>query len=413
LTDIRNILILTSDAGLGHRSAAEAIAAALVDSHGDECTVAVVNPAEDEQAPGFLRSSEEDYDRIVQEMPDLYKFGYRVSDTAVPASVIESALTVILFGVMRDLLRRYEPHAIISTYPLYQAPLEAVFTIEEERRVPLITVITDLVENHRLWFSPNSDLCLVPTEEARDLALSYGLALEKIEVTGIPVDPTIAEEARELAEIRAELGWRIDLPTLLVVGGKRVGNLMPALHALNHSGLALQLALVAGGDDALYHQFQETDWHTVAHIYNFVGNMPTLMRASDFVLCKAGGLIVSEALASGLPLVLIDVLPGQETGNAEYVIEHGAGEKADDALAALEMVHHWLDDGGALLFERAQNARRLGRPRAAFEIAKHVWKIVTETGEERRDTSSRRPVLIDLLDRHGVLWRECRSSWCV
>jgi 1,2-diacylglycerol 3-beta-galactosyltransferase len=267
-------------------------------------------------------------------------------------------------------------------------------------------VITDLAENHLLWFSPNLDLCMVPTGVARDLAVSCGLTSERVKVTGIPVDPAIAGEKRGPAEIRTELGWRIDLPMLLVVGGKRVGNLMPALHALNHSGLALQLALVAGGDDALYHQFQETDWHTVAHIYNFVDNMPTLMRASDFVLCKAGGLIVSEALASGLPLVLIDVLPGQETGNAEYVIEHGAGEKADDALTALEIVHHWLDDGGALLFERGQDARRLGRPRAAFEVAKHVWKIVTEAGEERRDTSSRRPALIDLLDRHGVLWRE-------
>lgn len=78
MTDKRNILILTSDAGLGHRSAAEAIAAALVNGYGDECAIAVVNPAEDEQAPGFLR----------------------VSDTAVPASVIESALTVMLFGVI-------------------------------------------------------------------------------------------------------------------------------------------------------------------------------------------------------------------------------------------------------------------------------------------------------------------------
>jgi 1,2-diacylglycerol 3-beta-galactosyltransferase len=406
LTDKKKILILTSDAGLGHRSAAEAIAAALVNSYGDECTITVVNPAEDERAPGILRSGEEDYDRIVQEMPDLYEFGYRVSDAAVPTSVLESALTVMLFGVMRDLLRRYEPHVIISTYPMYQAPLEAVFTIEEERRVPLITVITDLVENHRLWFGPNSDLCLVPTEVAGDQAVSYGLDPESVKVTGIPVDPAIAEEARDPAEIRAELGWRIDLPTLLVVGGKRVGNLMPALRALNHSGLALQLALVAGGDDALYQRFQETDWHAVAQVYNFVGNMPALMHASDFILCKAGGLIVSEALASGLPLVLIDVIPGQETGNAEYVIKHGAGERVEDALIALETVYHWLDDGGALLSERARNARCLGRPHAAFEVAEYVWEIVAEAGEDRQDTSSQRPALIDLLDRHGVLWRE-------
>jgi 1,2-diacylglycerol 3-beta-galactosyltransferase len=137
--------------------------------------------------------------------------------------------------------------------------------------------------------------------------------------------------------------------------------------------------------------------------------MPTLMRASDFILCKAGGLIVSEALASGLPLVLVDVIPGQEMGNAKYVIEHGAGEKASDALAALEIIHHWLADDGALLSDRARSARRLGRPQAAFEIAECVWEIVTvmaKAGEEGRDTSSQRAALVELLERHGVSWKE-------
>jgi UDP-N-acetylglucosamine:LPS N-acetylglucosamine transferase len=146
-------------------------------------------------------------------------------------------------------------------------------------------------------------------------------------------------------------------------------------------------------------------------VYDFVDDMPTLMHASDFILCKAGGLIVSEALACGLPLLVIDVIPGQETGNAEYVIEHGAGERAKSGLAALEIVHHWLDEGGALLAERARNARRLGRPRAAFEIAEHVWKILmTQQDEERRDTSSERGALIALLDRHGVSWGETHHN---
>jgi 1,2-diacylglycerol 3-beta-galactosyltransferase len=145
------------------------------------------------------------------------------------------------------------------------------------------------------------------------------------------------------------------------------------LRVLNHSGLPLQLAVVAGGDDDLYRELKDTEWHLPVHLYNFVNNMPALMRAADCVLSKAGGLIVSESLACGLPMLLVDVLPGQEEGNADYVTQAGAGANAQQPVEALETLHHWLADGGQLLAQSSQNAWRLGRPRAAYEVADLAW----------------------------------------
>jgi len=401
--DVRRILILTADAGFGHRSAANAIANALQNTCGDMCAVEIVNPLESKRVPAFLRDSQADYDRIVREMPNLYEFGYQASDAAVPTTVVESALTVVLFEAMRNIVRRHRPDAIVTTYPLYQAPLGAVYAIRR-RYVPLLTVITDLVTVHRLWFNETADLCLVPTQAVRDLALKYGLPADKIRVTGIPVRPDLAQVDQDLAAIRAELGWRTNLTTMLAVGSKRVGNLPDVLRVLNHSGLPLQLAVVAGGDDELYRQFQDTEWHVPAHVYNFVTDMPAMMHAADCTICKAGGLIVSEALACGLPLLLIDVLPGQEAGNADYVVEGGAGERAADAIAALETVYHWLDRDGALLAERARGARRLGRPRAAYDVADRA-RAAAERGPSARTGLGvlGQPRVIDLLTRHGVL----------
>jgi UDP-N-acetylglucosamine:LPS N-acetylglucosamine transferase len=226
-----------------------------------------------------------------------------------------------------------------------------------------------------VWFSQAADLCAVPTEAALGAALEHGLSQQSVEVLGIPVDPAIAREERGRARIRAELGWERDMTTLLVVGGKRVGHLEDILRAVNHSGLPVQLAVVSGGDKEAYGAYREADWHTVTHVYGFVDNMPALMHAADAILCKAGGLIVSEALACGLPLLLVDVLPGQEAGNADYVIEGSAGELVPDPVSALEAIYHWLDRAGMLLAERAQNARRLGRPCAAYEIAELVWTL--------------------------------------
>jgi 1,2-diacylglycerol 3-beta-galactosyltransferase len=402
MTDGKHILILTADAGFGHRSAANAIAAALRESHGNDCVVEIVNLLEDDRVPAFLRHSQADYDRIVRDMPDLYKFGYEASDAAVPSMMVESALTVMLFEVMDDLVRRHQPDAVVTTYPLYQSPLSAVYTIRR-RHIPLLTVVTDLVTVHRLWFHETADLCLVPTQKVRDLALALGLSAGNVRIVGIPVHPNLAQESRDPTVIRAELGWRSDLTTVLAVGSKRVGHLNDVLAVLNHSGLPLQLAIVAGGDDELYHQLESTEWHAVTHLYNFVRNMPILMHAADCLICKAGGLIVTEALACGLPLLLIDVLPGQETGNANYVIEGGAGELAQTPMAALEIIYHWLDRGQALLTERAQSARRLGRPRAAYEVAEQVWAAAERGPCDRAGHHiAMRSKLIELLSRVGI-----------
>jgi 1,2-diacylglycerol 3-beta-galactosyltransferase len=410
MTAAKRILVLTADAGFGHRSAADAVAAALRETYRDAVSVSIVNPLDSKHVPSFLRESQADYDRIVREMPDLYRFGYRASDATVPSTVVESALTVMLFEPIHGIVRRHQPDAIVTTYPLYQAPLGAVYAISR-RYVPLLTVVTDLATVHRIWFHDAADLCLVPTSYVRDLALKYGIPPDKIQVTGVPVRPELTRGDRDPTSIRAELGWRPDLTTVLAVGSKRVGHMPDVLRALNHSGLPLQLAAVAGGDDELYRQLESTEWHLPAYLYNYVQNMPELMHAADWIISKAGGLIVSEALACGLPLVLIDVLPGQETGNAEYVVDGGAGEHADSGIAALEIVYHWLDRDGALLTERARNARRLGRPRAAHDVAERAWQAA-ERGPVTKSALGilARPKLIELLAGYGIPWGEITTD---
>ncbi|MBN2086211.1 MAG: glycosyltransferase [Anaerolineales bacterium] len=372
MTGIKRILILTADAGYGHRSSAIAVAAALQETHPEECAVEIVNPLEDKRVPAPLRRSGSSYDWIVRKIPQLYKLNYEVSDSGPTTAVIHNALAAVLFQVMGDLVRRVNPDAIVTTYPVYQAPLTAVFALNR-CEVPLLNVVTDYAPVHRIYFHRAADWCCVSIPAARDDAIASGLKPEKVVVTGIPVHPNLAKEARPPDAVRAELGWRPELRTALVVGGRRVKNLNGILRALNHSGLPLQLTIVAGGDEAQYREFQTVEWHLPARVLNFVENMPDLMHASDFIVCKAGGLIVTESLACGLPILLTDYIEGQETGNVRYVVEGGAGELARNPLDALEAVHHWLAHGGEMLARRGRNARSLGYPRAAYDVARLAW----------------------------------------
>jgi 1,2-diacylglycerol 3-beta-galactosyltransferase len=108
-----------------------------------------------------------------------------------------------------------------------------------------------------------------------------------------------------------------------------------------------------------------------------------MIRAADLLVCKAGGLIVSEALAAGVPMLIAQAIPGQETGNAEVVVEEGAGAVVADGLEALVTVCHWLEHDGALLAERAVNARKLGRPDAAYQIADLAYQAALAGAQPR------------------------------
>lgn len=370
---MKQILILTADYGYGHRSAANAIAEALHETHGLECTVEIINPLDDPRAPSFFKENQNDYDKLVREIPDLYKLGYHASESRLVGSLVKGTLTLTLLNVIREIIRQKQPDVIVCTYPLYQGILSAAFAVEK-RHIPILTVVTDLETVLPLWFHPVADLCLVPTQTVYDLAIEAGLSAEKVKITGIPVRPELVNGNQNQTSLRLSLGWRPDLFTILAIGSKRIEHLYDSLRVLNHSGMPLQLVVFfAGGDDERYQRFQQTEWHVETHCYNFVSEIGCFMRAADCILSKAGGLTVSEGLASGLPLILVDVIPGQETGNADHVVSGNAGILARDPIEVLETICHWLENDRHLYHQQAQNARKLGHPRAAYDVADLAW----------------------------------------
>ena len=379
---MKRILILTADYGYGHRSAANAIAQAMQEMYGKDCEVEIINPMDDPRTPPFLRDGENGYDKVVRENPELYRLGYRASENRLAGVLLTGSWTLMMFNILRDIIRKKQPDVIVCTYLFYQGILSAVFAVED-RHIPLLTVVTDLETVQSLWFHPVADLCLVPTQTVYNLAIEAGLPAEKVKIVGIPVRPELIKGNQDQASIRKELGWREDLFTVLAIGSKRVVSLYDALSVLNHSGFPLQLVIAAGGDQDLYQRCQETEWHVETHAYDFVSEMGTFMRGADCILGKAGGLTVSESLACGLPLILVDVIPGQETGNANYVVRGDAGVLAGNPTEVLEAMCHWLENDRVYYDQQALNALRLGRPRAAFDTAELVWSLATSQEKEQ------------------------------
>lgn len=370
--DSRTILVLTNDAGLGHRQAARATVEALEQRYGELCQAALVNPLEEPGVPSSLRNVQYDFNRVVRLAPALYALGHGLANTYLPTRLMEQMEVRALAGPIDRVLRRVRPDVVVTTHPIY------VYLLVTHRRRrgetwPIVVLVTDLAQLQRLWFRKEVDLYLVPTADAAALAVRRGIPPERVHVTGIPVDPRLDAPRRSRAEWRVEFGWEVDRPTVLAVGSRRVHRFHAFLDALNDSGLPIQLVVVAGDDEELLAEMRAIAWRVPAHVYGYVHDFPTRLQASDVIITKAGGLTVAESLAVGLPLFIIQCTPMHEKGNARYVVDHGAGLRLEDPAELVAALRRALADDGRLLAHMAANARAVGQPRAAYAAAELIW----------------------------------------
>jgi 1,2-diacylglycerol 3-beta-galactosyltransferase len=385
-----NIMILTADAGYGHRRAAQAIEAALQDLYGASCSVVIANPFEDPDMPQLLKGIEQGYDNMVVHDPGLYLVSYKATNVPAVAGLIQDVTAAAMHKAIEKLVAAHQPCAVINTYPAFT---EAVLKVIQDsgQDVPVAVVVTDLIDVHSLWFHKQANITFVPTDRVHRQALEHGLSEQHVYLSGLPVHPDFSLKEREKAAIRCALGWDIDLPTALIVGSPRSPDFPVMANLLDQSGLSLQIAVVSGGASDAYQALQATNWRGIVHTYGRVENMAEMMHAADFIICKAGGLIVSEALACGLPLILYEALPGQEAGNVSYVLEHGAGVWAPGPVKALSAVYSWLAGNGHDLETYRAAAKRAGHPRAAYEIAEQIYQHVLVKQEDHEVQISAAP----------------------
>ena len=204
-------------------------------------------------------------------------------------------------------------------------------------------MVTDIVSTHALWYHHLADVCCVPTQAAFERALVFGMRLEQVRLVGLPVADRFCRPAGDRDRLLRELGWPADRPTVLVVGGgEGMGPLFETARALARGGGTFALAIVAGRNEALRRRLEAAPWEVPTQIYGFERRMPEMIRAATLLVSKAGPGTITEAMNAGLPMVLYSYVPGQEEGNAAYVVETGAGVWAPGAEATAAAVRRWL-----------------------------------------------------------------------
>lgn len=370
------VLILHASVGAGHKRAGEALAAAFARRSPGQVRVEDVL---DYTNPLFREAYAHSYLRLTDKLPALWGYVYEQTDRDFFrfATELRTLVDSIWAWGLRKLLRSYEPHVIVCTHFL---PVEVLALRKGRSRLtlPLYCVVTDYAA-HAFWAYRDVDRYFVATDDVRHQLVNRGVPPAAIQIPGIPVDPRVtAPKTRE--ETRQLRGIPLDKPLIVLFGG----GLEPGRVRVIVEGILAQtqpatLIVVAGRNRSLLGEISDLESTSALELHKlgFVDYVDDLVVASDLVITKAGGLTVSEVLARGRPMIIIDPIPGQEESNADYLAGIGAAisirlpQHVPFAVSQLLSDQRRLDDMSA-------GATRAARPRAALDIAESILSDIGE-----------------------------------
>jgi processive 1,2-diacylglycerol beta-glucosyltransferase len=372
MTKNQKILLLSASAGAGHLRAADALQKILM-THPNVATVEHWDMLKYTNRV-FRHLYGRMYLDLVNKIPAMLGWFYDLSDTPYQNDDVRIAFEKLNAKRLIRALEQFAPDHIICTH---FTPAAIVSWLNEHGKIshrPSI-VVTDF-DCHAMWFVRNYDQYFVALPETKVYMERVGIDPEKIHITGIPIDP-IFELRKEQNAARRALGLSEDRFTILVsAGGFGVGpveNLIGELLKIRHP---VQIVAIAGKSEELKIKLDilaenlkrdAAQAKPVLHCVGFTNQMDEYMAAADILVGKSGGLTTSEALARGLPLCIVNPIPGQEERNSDHLLEAGAAIRCNN-LPTLGWKLEQLIKQPERLAKLQEGARRLGQPLASRRI---------------------------------------------
>ena len=391
MAKLNKIMIIYANSGAGHRRAAEALYSTMQETF-PAAEIKILDVL-DYTNPVFEKSYPQSYLFLVRYCPLLWGFGYYIIDNPYIDPIVRhfrrAANSRQAKGFL-NLVASEQPDLIITTHFL---PNELLSIMKERKRLKsfVVTCITDY-HPHIIWMDSGVDLYMTPTPEMTPKLKSWGISERKVLPLGLPIHPVFAEHT-EKSEARRKLGLKDGMFTILITsGGFGVGPIKGLVSELRKVKTPIQVVVICGANPKLPEEIHALTAGSIHHfvICGYIANMHEFMEASDLLISKAGGLTSSEAMAKGLPLIMIRPIPGQEWGNCQFLLEHHAGFRANNPGQVRRLVERIVRNP-AILRRLRENINRLAKPDAATRIAVTMKKMAVmndRVGETRNGESS-------------------------
>jgi processive 1,2-diacylglycerol beta-glucosyltransferase len=372
------VLLLSASSGAGHVRAAEALEKAF-QARGD-CTVEHIDTIK-YVSKLFQRIYEKAYISMVRRAPEMMGLLYDRTDQPWKHLRRRMAMDRLNTQPMIRMLKKAQPDLCVATHFL-PGEILAWLIARKKLRARNAIVVTDY-DVHAMWLCQTVDKYFVAMEESAEYLARIGVPREKLKVTGIPIDPLFAVPLEREAT-RQHLGLAAKVPIVLIAaGGYGIGPVEQLVQELLDQQKPWQIVAIAGKAEKTQRRLEEishkagrlTDGSARLHAVGFTKEMDKFMAAADLLVGKAGGLTTSEALARGLPMALIEPIPGQEERNADHLLEAGAAIRCNNLPAAAWKIAGLLDNADRMA-KMKRAASEMGRPRAAAEIAEDALRLL-------------------------------------
>jgi processive 1,2-diacylglycerol beta-glucosyltransferase len=361
--DVKKLLILTAGFGDGHNTAARNVADAL-DLISDEVKVEVLDVFQ--SSLGMLNDVlKKAYLGLTRFAPSVWNGIYSMMDGS---KGLESNL--LAFGnlktALEQILAQSQPDCVLSTYPVYAHVIQEIYRDHSERPFRFITVVTDSLSVNSSWFRSPSDWYCVANEATADVLRKNGVPADKIKAFGFPVNPYFAEKHQD-SLLSAKAGGPIKILYIINTGKKKSGKAIDRLLEIPR----VQLTITVGRDAELKEKLvRRTErFGERVRVIGWTNQMPRLMLTHHLVVTKAGGATVQEAIAARCPLILNQVIHGQEDGNAQLVKELEAGVVAEKNREVAEWIARAFAADGRLWQTWRDNLAKFSKPDASLRIA--------------------------------------------
>src|SRR3954466_12872055 len=343
------ILIISSDTGGGHRSAAKTIADG-VDRFwkGESAAVRTIKAVENSHH--LTEKMGRGYNWVLQNKQHWMKYLYWFVNRIRPET--REFFHKRCIGYVQGQFEKWCPHVVVSVHPLTQHIFGRILReLNLKDQVPLVTVVTDPCYGFwKGWACNDVTLYLVASDEARRQLIDYGVAPERIKISGMPIHPKFQLSDEEAARAaRAALSLDPHKFTVFVnagwIGG---GNIPHIFREFAQSELDVQAIFLAGRNEELRAEAESVALKAKfpIKVIGYSEQIEQLMSAANVMISKLGGLTTFEAFACRVPIIadaINDPMP-QEAGAAAMIVKRGAGillRRSDDVVP---VVRRMLED---------------------------------------------------------------------
>ncbi len=375
---MKKVLILTAGFGEGHNAAARSLRDAL-ELHGDEVKVEILDLFESSYG-SFNTLAKKTYLSLVQYAPKVWGGIYSLLDNSTFVDNRLGGFTR-LRNALGDVLHETQPDCVVSTYPVYAHVLHELHRDHAERPFRFITIVTDSITVNSTWFRAPSDLYCVPNQPTAVVLRAGGVAEAQIKTLGFPVSPQFLEPPREPLTAPGP-GEPRKILYVINNGKKKAGKAIDRLLEIPDT----RLTITVGRDAELKQELLDRtkDSSARVNILGWTNQMPQLLLNHHLLIGKAGGALVQEAIAARCPMIVNQVIPGQEEGNARLIRQFGLGVTADGNREVADAVQEAFRHRGRLWREWRDNLAKISQPDAALRIAELVLAECEWTGPARK-----------------------------